>query len=194
MTKKKVYDYVVVLKNPHKKTIEQTGWLLSALAILPYAVAVYSALEKSMLVVFLLLLLLLLISNIIDSQKKKKVRFSGLLLVSGIGLLFFSSIGLIGLLYVVAAAAEKYFSRNNEIGFSETSIHIRSLFSKKTSWSLLNNVLIKDGLLTMDYKNNTIFQAYTDDEDNDEYVVEDDEFNTYCKNQFHKTNTGESLL
>jgi hypothetical protein len=44
----------------------------------------------------------------------------------------------------------------------------------------LNNVIIKDDLLTMDFKNNKVFQRYTDDEEDDEYEVESDEFNEYC--------------
>jgi hypothetical protein len=43
--------------------------------------------------------------------------------------------------------------------------------------------MIKDDLLTMDFKNNSLFQAYTDDEENEEYEVEDEEFNEYCKRQ-----------
>lgn len=186
MKKGRVYDYVVVLKNPHKKTIEKTGWLLSFLAVLPYAVAVYSAPEKWILYIFLLLFAFLLMSNIIDKSRNKKIRFSPLLVVSGLGLSLFSSIGFIGLLYVLAGVVENYVARNNEIGFSSTTILIRGLFSRKTTWSALNNVLIKDGLLTMDYKNNTLFQAYTDDQDNDEYDVEDSEFNTYCREQLKK--------
>jgi hypothetical protein len=54
------------------------------------------------------------------------------------------------------------------------------LYPKKINWNELNNVVIKDDLLTIDFKNNTLFQAYTDDADDDEYEVGDDEFNAYC--------------
>jgi hypothetical protein len=54
------------------------------------------------------------------------------------------------------------------------------LLPKKISWPELNNVIIKDDLLTMDFKNNKVFQLYTDDEEDDEYEVESDEFNEYC--------------
>jgi hypothetical protein len=55
------------------------------------------------------------------------------------------------------------------------------LFPKQISWSDLNNVVIKDDLLTMDFKNNKVFQDYTDDEEDEEYEVESDEFNEYCR-------------
>lgn len=186
MPKAKIFDYVVVLKNNHKEAIEKTGWLLSALAVLPYAVAVYMDPQKWILIFLLVVLGFLLISNIIDKKKNQKIMFSPILVISGMGLLFFSSIGLVGLLYLLAGAVEKYFSKNKEIGFSGTEINITGLVPKKTTWSALNNVVIRDGLLTMDYKNNTVFQAYTDDGYNEDYGVEDDEFNVYCAKQLKK--------
>ncbi len=43
MKKNTVQDYVVVLKNHNKKTIEITGWLLSVLAIIIYLVNITKA-------------------------------------------------------------------------------------------------------------------------------------------------------
>jgi hypothetical protein len=187
MQKAKIFDYVVVLKNHHKEAIEKTGWLLSAFAVLPYAVAVYTEPKKWILIVLLFVLGGLLISSIIDKKRNKKIRFAPLLVISGMGLLFFSSIGLVGLFYLLAGAVEKYFSKNKEIGFSGTEINITGLVPQKTTWSALNNVVIRDGMLTMDYKNNTVFQAFTDEGYNEDYDVEDDEFNAYCAEQLRKT-------
>ncbi|MEY3687901.1 MAG: hypothetical protein RIR84_742, partial [Bacteroidota bacterium] len=72
---------------------------------------------------------------------------------------------------------------NVEIGFSDQQIVRKGITTKTYAWSELNNVMIKDDLLTMDFKNNTLLQAYTDDEDDEEYDVEDEEFNEYCKRQ-----------
>ena len=82
---------------------------------------------------------------------------------------------------MLAGISEKYLATNIEIGFSESEIVKKVLNSKKYKWSEFNNILIKDDLLTMDFKNNSVFQAYTDDEENDEYDVEGEEFNNYCK-------------
>ncbi|MFZ9241091.1 MAG: hypothetical protein ACO22R_08105, partial [Chitinophagaceae bacterium] len=72
---------------------------------------------------------------------------------------------------------------NVEIGFSNQQIVRKGIRTKTYQWAELNNVMIKDDLLTMDFKNNSLFQAYTDDEENEEYEVEDEEFNEYCKSQ-----------
>ena len=66
-------------------------------------------------------------------------------------------------------------------GFSDQQIVRKGITTKTYAWSELNNVMIKDDLLTMDFKNNTLFQAYTDDEDDEEYDVEDEEFNEFCR-------------
>jgi hypothetical protein len=47
-------------------------------------------------------------------------------------------------------------------------------------------VVLKGGMLTIDYKNNKLIQLETDDEEDDEYDVEDDEFNNYCNLQLGK--------
>lgn len=181
MSKNKVYDYVVVLKNQHKNTIEKTGWLLSIFSILPYAVTIYKNPEMWGVYVVLFVLLSLITSFIIDKRKKRPIKFMPFLLLAGAGLLLLSAHFIVGLFYIIAALSESWFSKKTEIGFSTKEIVIKGIVRLKTYWSDLNNVIIKDGLLTMDYKNNNVFQAYTDDEDDDDYEVEDDEFNAYCR-------------
>ena len=66
-----------------------------------------------------------------------------------------------------------------EIGFSDEEILRNTLFKKKYRWSDLNNVILKDGLLTMDFKNNKLFQKEAlDDEEMD---ADEAEFNAYCQ-------------
>lgn len=181
MKQSKVYDYVVVLKNGHKKTITKTGWMLVALSVLPYAV-ILARNPKNQAIYFLLILLVsLLTAIVIDLKKKKQPQFMLFLLVAGMGIFYFSSMFFVGLMYVVAGLSEKIISQKKEIGFSATEIVFSGLLSKRLNWSALNNVLIKDGLLTMDYKNNTLFQAYTDDEDDASYEAGEDEFNEFCR-------------
>ena len=47
--------------------------------------------------------------------------------------------------------------------------------------------MLKDDLLTMDFNNNKLIQRYTDDEEDDEYEVESDEFNEYCREKLKKS-------
>ncbi|MEY2595211.1 MAG: hypothetical protein RI965_483 [Bacteroidota bacterium] len=181
MSRGKVYDYVVVLKNNNKSIIEKTGWMLSIMSILPMSILIFQHPDGILQYILLFAVLSLLTSLYIDKKKKKKLQFLSLLICIGVGLIAISGNILLGMLYVVAGISEKFLSANIEIGFSANQIVKKGLTSKAFRWNELNNVMIKDDLLTMDFKNNTLFQAYTDDEEDEEYEVEDEEFNNYCR-------------
>ncbi len=54
-------------------------------------------------------------------------------------------------------------------------------FPKKIiDWSQLNNIIFRDGLLTIDMKNNRIIQQYTDES---KTRVNEEEFNEFCRNK-----------
>jgi hypothetical protein len=181
MGKQKIHDYVVVLKNHNRKTIEMTGWLLSLLALIIFLINIYESPTDWGIFFSLFVLIGLTASNLVDKRKKKKISFTTILVCAGIGLKIFTATEYVGSLFVIAGIIEKYISKNKEIGFSEAGIVMSGLFPKKYNWAELNNVIIKDDLLTMDFKNNKVFQRYTDDEEDDEYDVESDEFNAYCQ-------------
>jgi len=48
------------------------------------------------------------------------------------------------------------------------------------SWHSLNNVLLKDGIITIDSKNNTLLQLYVDEK---KTAVNEKEFNDFCREQ-----------
>jgi hypothetical protein len=186
MKKNTVHDYVVVLKNHNLKTIEMTGWLLSVLAIIIFLVTIYREPTDWGVFFSLFIIVALMASNFVEKRKKKKISFATLLVCAGVGLSFFAETGYVDSLFILAGIAEKYLNKNNEIGFSEAGIVMSGLFPKKYEWSALSNVIIKDDLLTIDFKNNKVLQHYTDDEEDDEYEVESDEFNAYCEGRLRE--------
>ncbi|HUR65384.1 MAG TPA: hypothetical protein VMZ03_03460 [Chitinophagaceae bacterium] len=62
------------------------------------------------------------------------------------------------------------------------SISYPSFPSKKIHWNRLNNLILKDGLLTIDFKNNRIIQQYTDPVMT---AVNEQEFNEFCREQLN---------
>ncbi|MBL7752359.1 MAG: hypothetical protein JNN29_13310 [Chitinophagaceae bacterium] len=52
-------------------------------------------------------------------------------------------------------------------------------FARRFAWKELSNVVLKDGLLTLDFKNNRLFQQYISEESG---VIEQD-FNGFCQEQ-----------
>lgn len=193
MGKQKIYNYVVVLKNHNKNAIEITGWLLSVLSILIFIVTIYQEPTDWGIFFSLFIIIAMMASNIVEKRKKKNIHFATLLVCTGIGLSFFAETGYVDSLFILAGIAEKYFNKNKEVGFSDDGFVMSGLITKKYQWSEMNNVLIKDDLLTLDFKNNKVFQDQTDDQDDDEYEVESDEFNAYCKEKLNLTRTPSSL-
>jgi hypothetical protein len=58
----------------------------------------------------------------------------------------------------MAALLEKQVKFPQEIAFDEEEIVFNSFPKKKHQWNELNNAILKDGILTLDFKNNRIFQ------------------------------------
>lgn len=52
-------------------------------------------------------------------------------------------------------------------------------FARTFSWKELSNVVLKDGLLTLDFKSNRLFQQYISEESR----VTEQDFNGYCQQQ-----------
>jgi hypothetical protein len=181
MNKNKVYDYVVVLKNHNRKLISKTSKLMITLSVLPFVASIYINPRNLLTYLFVFVSIALLVSKLADQKKGKQVSYSLLLGLTGLGIFFSTSIPYIGQLYILAGLFDWHFSKNTEVGFSNDVIVKSGLFPKKINWNELNNVVIKDDLLTIDFKNNSLFQAYTDDVEDEDYEVGDDEFNAYCR-------------
>ena len=189
MSKKKVYDYVVVLKNPKRYLITNTGWLLSVLSILILVVNLFIAPKNWLLYLCLVIVLFFLISNFMDHKKKKEVRFKSLLNTAGIGLLLLTPFEYSNAVLLIAGLTEGFFLHKTEIGFTAHEVVMAKLWKERMLWKDLNNVIIKDGMLTIDFKNNRLIQLPTDDEEDDEYEVDDDEFNAFCQEQLKAANS-----
>ena len=189
MSKNKVYDYVVVLKNPKRYLITNTGWLLSILSVIILTVNIFITPKAWLLYLCLVIVFFFLISNYIDYKKKKDIRFKPLLIMAGIGLLLLTPFEYSNAILLLAGLTEGFFLHKTEIGFTSQGLVIAKLWKEKIPWKDLNNVIIRDDVITIDFKNNRLIQLPTDDEEEDDYEVNDDEFNAFCQEQLKASNS-----
>lgn len=63
---------------------------------------------------------------------------------------------------------------------TEENISYPFIFFKKINWNELNLVILKDGILTIDFKNNKLIQQLIDDT---KCTVDEKEFNDFCKSR-----------
>jgi hypothetical protein len=126
------------------------------------------------------LIALRLIYTLIMASKKPIIYHGGALLLAALCWAFQPGWGIFfSFLYLVAAILEKQAKAPLEIGVDETGLTFNSLHKKSVPWSELNNVLIKDGVITVDYKNNKLFQKNIDEEVS---ISLETEFNRFCSN------------
>jgi hypothetical protein len=182
-SKSKVYNFVVVLKHKNKKAVQLTGILLSALAIFLF---LYRSFQEGGTLINLLpfsILLILFLWSINQIRKKEKVFFFSLLVIAGFGLIAIQPFNWVGFIYILMAILERYALLSPEIGFSPDHIRFNGWPEKKHAWSEFSNIMLKDGILTMDFRNNKLFQKETDDTNDPEYDGSEEEFNQFCIDQ-----------
>ena len=57
---------------------------------------------------------------------------------------------------------------------------INKLFKKKVTWDEIDNVILRDGWLTVDFKNNKLLQKQIDSGENE---ASEEEFNEWVRNR-----------
>jgi TRAP-type C4-dicarboxylate transport system permease small subunit len=109
-----------------------------------------------------------------------RVRYRYLLLLAAAGWMFFTPAPWVGLFFLLLTFLEHQVKRPLEVGFDKDRVVINTLFRQRFDWTAFNNVLLKDGLLTLDFKNNRLIQReVTDDDEEDD--ADEEEFNAYCR-------------
>lgn len=131
---------------------------------------------------------LLLLWNIYKWRIGKPVYFSKAMLIAAIVWTRMPYWQWLVFVFAALALLEHQAKHALEIGFSSREIVFNSLFKKKFQWSELSNVVLKDGMLTVDFKNNRLFQKEIDE---GEQEASEDEFNQWCLQQL-KTSVGHS--
>lgn len=112
----------------------------------------------------------------------KRIRFRYVLLFAALGWLFFTPVPWVGALFLALAFLEAQTKRPLEIGFDTDQVVINTLIKQRFSWDVFNNVILKDGLLTLDFKSNRLIQKEVADDDEDD-DADEDEFNAYCRDR-----------
>jgi hypothetical protein len=108
------------------------------------------------------------------------VRYRYWLLVAAIGWIGTTPTPWVGGFFFLLAFLEYQTKRPLEIGFDHDRVVINSLIKRRFDWGMFNNVILKDGLLTLDFKDNRLLQReIADDEDEDD--ADEEEFNAYCR-------------
>jgi hypothetical protein len=155
-----VYDYLITLKKPDYRLVDQISQLMYLFALLTFGYFYYHHPKTGAAYLFIGAGILLAWAFTIMKKRKKGEAFFRLgLFIAALGWVLGPERNVwMAILYAVAGLLEKQVKFPAEIGFSENEISFNSLPRKVLQWNEIRNVVIKDGLITIDQKSNKLFQ------------------------------------
>lgn len=173
--------YTIPLKQQsNSRIINITSLLMVAISLIAF---MYRAVNQQQTVIaacFGALLLISLYWLYSTFRNKPSVAYLNIILLL-VALYWFvtgSTVGnIIGVILIIAAIFEQLLKRKPAITIDATGVTLKTPFTTILPWNQLSNVIIKDGLVTIDAKNNKIWQkeAAEDIPAGDERVI-----NEYC--------------
>ena len=175
-----VYDYLITLKNSDSRFADNVSFLMHIFALIYFGYILFTNPHNRFF--FGIISVGIVLAWMWGMMKKKKngqASFSVGLIIAALGWLLGGAYinNWMAILYLLAAFAEKQVKFPSEIGFSKEKISFNTFPKKILGWNEVNNVLLKDGLLTIDKKNNQLLQKEIDGEVAAEV---ENEFNQFC--------------
>lgn len=182
----KNFPYVVILKNNTDRAFTVLAILLNVASAALFINQLIASGEIDVIrALGVAVLISMVIWNIRRNRRGQKGYYDRAYLVTGLMWMGMPFMQWLFLPFMLLALLEHQVKFPLEIGFSETQIVFNTLFRKKYKWDQLSNVMLRDGMLTMDFKNNRLVQREVED-DEDEDDASEEEFNIFCKEQLKK--------
>ena len=181
------YPFVVVLRNRQARNVRRMGVLSGLLAAILLLSRLLSAKGSWITLVVLSAVSAMLARNFIRLIRNRPFHSWPLLTIAGLGLLLIPPANPAGGLFLLTAYLERFARRPREIGFAEDHIRFGGWRPSKYGWEEVSNVVLRDGLLTIDFADNRLFQEYADDLDDDAYDGTEDEFNAWSAERIRQS-------
>jgi hypothetical protein len=175
------YQYVVILKKNSERATDLLSFLLCFLSTIIFLYIQFGQAHPNYFRIIAAAILIGLALNAIGRRKsRKRISYRYLLFVAALGWIGMPFLPWISIFFVLLAFLEYQTKRPLEIGFDQDRIVINTLIRQRHDWTVFNNVILKDGLLTLDFKSNRLIQKEVADDD-DEDDADEEEFNAYCR-------------
>ena len=173
-----VYEYVVTLRNDKGKLIDLISILIAAISVTAFIIWQIRGFGQSFLYIILCALIMIGLGwNVYQSRvQRERVYYRRVLAMVAVIWFVIPSFFWLGVLIMFLATLEKQAKLPLEIGFTHDRIVFNTFIRRKFRWQDFSNVMLKDGLLTLDFKSNRLFQRQIHDQQADEK-----EFNAYCR-------------
>ncbi len=175
-----LFDYMVYIKNDRGKyinIISQLLCLISAAFFLSQQIKVGKQFYFYI-VSFCIIIAGLAWNKYILLKRNQLVYYRKILVLAGATWFYMPFMQWLAVPLILLALIEKHSKLPLEIGITHDRIVFNSLIKREFYLKAFDNVMLKDGILTLDFKNNRLFQKEIVDTISD---VEEKEFNEYCQ-------------
>lgn len=178
----KLYPYVIELKRPSYRLIDFISQLLLIISLSAFTYALFERLPVNKIAIYLSAggIIGWWIYCLVQNSKDQIPYYRWGIFLACLGWWYLPKGGWICAIYVLAGFFEKQAKFPEELAFDQDEIVVNSLPKKHIYWEELNNVVIKDGLLTIDFKNNKLLQKEIQSGSN---AKDEQDFNEFCRNR-----------
>jgi hypothetical protein len=178
----KTYDYVLVLK-PATNTVVY-DWISQFLLVFAFSVNAYSAIAVHSLDYRLVagaFAFGIAVAGLYSRIEGKPFRIG--LFIAFAAWLFLYHQWLLALLYAVCGILEKQVKFKQEVGIDKNGLAINSFPAKEYLWPEVRNMIIKDGIVTIDLPRNKFIQQELE---NEIPVALEKEVNDFCRRHLNE--------
>lgn len=182
MADNKLYSYVIVLRNGNSRYVNIVGFLLCAVS----AVLFLREMIWRQAIIIPYLAGIVFIAGLMAwnayryYRLDQEIYYSKALLIAGLVWTRMPYLEWLVVVFALLALLEYQAKLAPEIGFSPEQVVINGPFKKRHPWAAIDNVVLKDGWLTIDFKNNRLIQREIDSGENE---ASEQEFNQWCRQQ-----------
>lgn len=183
----RLFDYIIVCKSPDFKNVDRISQFMLFLSIIAmvYTLFLGSYHQPALLIAIMTAVASWWVFCFYQQQKGGIPYYRLGLLFASWGWFLLPNALIIAGIYLIAALFERQVKFPYELAFDPAGIVVNTFPKKNFPWSAVENVVIKEDYITIDFKNNQLIQKQIN-----EPVAENikNEFNTFCKEQIVKNN------
>ena len=176
-------QFKLLLKNEKKKSYQRITWLIiiSNIALL-ILLSIKGIFSKGEVIAIVIMIGLAIFIPLYVKSKDVKIETSIIFIILmtvwiSTGYWWVAIINFVFEIFQIAAL------RNLIVRVKPDTVIYPSFPQRQIDWKELSNLILKDGLLTIDLKNNKIIQQYVDQKS---LTIDEKEFNDFCRQQLNK--------
>jgi len=178
----KTYQFIIELKRPSYKSINWISQLMLLLSLAAFTFVFFQGLVQPKIIFSIVGIIAWWTFCFWQSKNGKIVYYRIGLLFACLGWFFVHNGNWISLIFLIAAILEKQAKFPQEIAFDNDEIVFNTFPKKKYNWTDFNNIIIKDGIITIDFKNNKLLQKEIQSGAN---AQDEQDFNEFCNSRLH---------